>query len=215
MLPQLYVQVFITHSISNPLNRVKRTGVPMKYQTSDFRNGLKVEIDGQPYIMVYFQFVKPGKGTAFTRTKLKNMISGNVLERTYRTGETLDAAPVEDKNMMYMYDEGEFSVFMDNETFETVNIPTVSIEDERPFLTENLEVDVLFYKERPVNIDLPNFIEDEITYTEPAVKGNTATNATKPATLACGATIQVPLFIEQGERIKVDTRTKAYSSRVR
>ena len=187
----------------------------MKYQTSDFRNGLKVEIDGQPYIMVYFQFVKPGKGTAFTRTKLKNMISGNVLERTYRTGETLDAAPVEDRNMMYMYDEGEFSVFMDNETFETVNIPTVSIEEERPFLTENLEVDVLFYKERPVNIDLPNFIEDEITYTEPAVKGNTATNATKPATLACGATIQVPLFIEQGERIKVETRTKAYSSRVK
>ena len=187
----------------------------MKYQTSDFRNGLKVEIDSQPYIMVYFQFVKPGKGTAFTRTKLKNMISGNVLERTYRTGETLDAAPVEDRNMMYMYDDGEFAVFMDNESFETVNIPLTSIEDERPFLTENLEVDVLFYKERPVNIDLPNFIEDEITYTEPAVKGNTATNATKPATLACGATVQVPLFIEQGERIKVDTRTKAYSSRVK
>ena len=187
----------------------------MKYQTSDFRNGLKVEIDSQPYIMVYFQFVKPGKGTAFTRTKLKNMISGNVLERTYRTGETLDAAPVEDRNMMYMYDDDEFAVFMDNESFETVNIPLASIEDERPFLTENLEVDVLFYKERPVNIDLPNFIEDEITYTEPAVKGNTATNATKPATLACGATIQVPLFIEQGERIKVDTRTKAYSSSVK
>lgn len=187
----------------------------MKYQTSDFRNGLKVEIDGQPYIMVYFQFVKPGKGTAFTRTKLKNMISGNVLERTYRTGETLDAAPVEDRNMMYMYDEGEFAVFMDNETFETVNIPLSSIEDERPFLTENIEVDVLFYKERPVNIDLPNFIEDEIEYTEPAVKGNTATNATKPAQLVCGATVQVPLFIEQGERIRVDTRTKAYSSRVK
>lgn len=187
----------------------------MKYQTSDFRNGLKVEIDSQPYIMVYFQFVKPGKGTAFTRTKLKNMISGNVLERTYRTGETLDAAPVEDRNMMYMYDEGEFAVFMDNETFETVNISLKSIEDERPFLTENIEVDVLFYKERPVNIDLPNFIEDEIEYTEPAVKGNTATNATKPATLVCGATVQVPLFIEQGERIRVDTRTKEYSSRVK
>jgi elongation factor P len=187
----------------------------MKYQTSDFRNGLKVEIDGQPYIMVYFQFVKPGKGTAFTRTKLKNMISGNVLERTYRTGETIDAAPVEDRNMMYMYDEGEFCVFMDNETFESVNIPLASIQDERPFLTENLEVDVLFYKGRPVNIDLPNFIEDEIEFTEPAVKGNTATNATKPATLVCGATVQVPLFIEQGERIKVDTRTKEYSSRVK
>lgn len=187
----------------------------MKYQTSDFRNGLKVEIDNQPYIMVYFQFVKPGKGTAFTRTKLKNMITGSVLERTYRTGETLDAAPVEDREMMYMYDEGEFAVFMDNETFETVNIDLKAIQDERPFLTENLNVQVLFYKERPVNIDLPNFIEDEISYCEPAVKGNTATNATKPATLTCGAQVNVPLFIEQGERIRVDTRTKSYVSRVK
>jgi len=187
----------------------------MKYQTSDFRNGLKVEIDGNPYIMVYFQFVKPGKGTAFTRTKLKNMISGNVLERTYRTGETLEAAPVEDKDMMFMYDEGEFAVFMDNETFETVNIELKSIKDERPFLTENLSVQVLFYKGNPVIIDLPNFIEDEIEYCEPAVKGNTATNATKPATLMCGATVQVPLFISMGERIKVDTRTKSYASRVK
>ena len=187
----------------------------MKYQTSDFRNGLKVEIDNQPYIMVYFQFVKPGKGTAFTRTKLKNMISGNVLERTYRTGETLEAAPVEDREMMYMYDEGEFAVFMDNETFETVNIELKAIKDERPFLTENLNIQVLFYKERPVNIDLPNFIEDEIDYCEPAVKGNTATNATKPATLTCGAQVNVPLFIERGERIRVDTRTKSYDSRVK
>ncbi len=187
----------------------------MKYQTSDFRNGLKVEIDNQPYIMVYFQFVKPGKGTAFTRTKLKNMITGSVLERTYRTGETLEAAPVEDREMMYMYDEGDFAVFMDNETFETVNIELKAIQDERPFLTENLNVQVLFYKERPVNIDLPNFIEDEISFCEPAVKGNTATNATKPATLTCGAQVNVPLFIEQGERIRVDTRTKSYVSRVK
>jgi len=187
----------------------------MKYQTSDFRNGLKVEIDGQPYIMVYFQFVKPGKGTAFTRTKLKNMISGNVLERTYRTGETLDAAPVEDREMMYMYDEGDFAVFMDNESFESVNVDLNAIKDERPFLTENLNVQVLFYKGNPVNIDLPNFIEDEIVFTEPAVKGNTATNATKPAELGCGAQVQVPLFVEQGERIKVDTRTKSYVSRVK
>ena len=187
----------------------------MKYQTSDFRNGLKVEIDGNPYTMVYFQFVKPGKGTAFTRTKLKNMISGNILERTYRTGESLEAAPVEDKDMMFMYDEGDFAVFMDNETFETVNIELKSIKDERPFLTENLNVQVLFYKGNPVIIDLPNFIEDEITYCEPAVKGNTATNATKPATLECGATVNVPLFVEMGERIRVDTRTKSYVSRVK
>lgn len=187
----------------------------MKYQTSDFRNGLKVEIDNQPYIMVYFQFVKPGKGTAFTRTKMKNMITGNVLERTYRTGETLDAADVEEKNMMYMYDQDGSATFMDNETFETVGVSLASIEEERPFLTENLEVQVLFYKGSPVNISLPNFIEDEITFCEPAVKGNTANGATKMATLGCGASVQVPLFVEQGEKIKVDTRTKEYVSRVK
>ncbi len=187
----------------------------MKYQTSDFRNGLKVEIDNNPYIMVYFQFVKPGKGTAFTRTKLKHMITGNVLERTFRTGETLQAADVEENNMVYLYDEGDMAVFMDNDTFDMVNIMISAIEDQKDFLTENLEVDVLFYKNRPVNISLPNFIEDEITFCEPGVKGNTTTNATKPATLGCGATIYVPLFVEQGERIKVDTRTKSYVSRVR
>jgi elongation factor P len=186
----------------------------MNYQTSDFRNGLKVEIDGQPYIVVYFQFVKPGKGTAFTRSKLKNMITGNVLERTYRTGETLKAADVEDRNMMYMYDEDDMAVFMDNETFEQIHITLDSIEDERPYLTENLEVDVLFFRERPVTIALPNFIEAEITYCEPGVKGNTATGANKPATLSCGATVNVPLFVEQNEWIKVDTRTKEYVSRV-
>ena len=186
----------------------------MIYQTSDFRNGLKVEIDGYPYIVVYFQFVKPGKGTAFTRTKLKNMITGNVLERTYRTGETLQAADVEDRNMMYMYDEDDMAIFMDNETFEQIHIPLDIIKDEQMFLTENLEVEVLFFKDRPVSIDLPNFIEAEIVFCEPGVKGNTATGANKPATLSCGATVNVPLFVEQNEWIKVDTRTKEYVSRV-
>ena len=185
----------------------------MKYQTSDFRNGLKVEIDNQPYVMVYFLFVKPGKGTAFTRTRLKNMITGNVIERTFRTGETLDAADVEDASMVYLYDEGEFSVFMNNETFETVEIVTENISEERLFLIENLEVTVLFYNSRPVSIELPKFIEAEIVYCEPGVKGNTATGATKPATLSCGAQVNVPLFIEQNEVIRVDTRTKEYVSR--
>lgn len=187
----------------------------MKYQTSDFRNGLKIEIDNHPYTVVYFQFVKPGKGTAFTRTKLKHMITGNTLERTFRSGETFIAADVEEKSMLYMYDDGDMAVFMDNETYETVNIMIAAIKDEKDFLTENLEVDVLYYRGRPVNITLPNFIEDEIVYCEPGVKGNTSTNATKPATLQCGATINVPLFVEQGERIRVDTRTKSYDSRAK
>ena len=185
------------------------------YQTSDFRNGLKVEIEGNPYVMVYFQFVKPGKGTAFTRTKLKHMVSGNVLERTYRTGETLQAADVEEESMQYLYSDGEFYHFMNEETYEQVAIPAKAIEDQSDFLVENDVVDVLYYKGSPLNITLPNFIESEITYCEPGVKGNTATGATKPATITPGATVQVPLFVERGERIKIDTRTKAYVSRVK
>ena len=186
------------------------------YQTSDFRNGLKVEIDNAPWIMVYFQFVKPGKGTAFTRTKLKNMLTGSVIERTYRTGETLKSADVEEQPMEYLYEDGEFYHFMNTENYEQVAITGDTIgKDTTQFLTENLPVQVLFYKGRPINIELPNFIEDVIDYCEPGVKGNTATGATKPATLACGATVLVPLFIEQGEKIRVDTRTKQYNSRVK
>lgn len=187
----------------------------MKYQTSDFRNGLKIELDGQPYIMTYFQFVKPGKGTAFTRTKLKNMLSGNVIERTFRTGETVEAADVEEQEMEYLYEDGEFYHFMNTETYDQVQITGETLGDDKDFLTENLQVQILFYKSRPVNMELPNFIESEITYCEPGVKGNTATGATKPATITPGATVQVPLFVERGERIKIDTRTKAYVSRVK
>lgn len=187
----------------------------MKYQTSDFRNGLKIELDNQPYIMTYFQFVKPGKGTAFTRTKLKHMITGSVIERTFRTGETVEAADVEEQEMEYLYNDGEFFHFMNTETYDQVQIPDATLGDDALFLTENLQIQVLFYKGRPVNIELPNFIESEITYCEPGVKGNTATGATKPATITPGATVQVPLFVEQGEMIKIDTRTKAYVSRVK
>ena len=187
----------------------------LQYETSAFRNGLKIELDGNPYIVTYFQFVKPGKGTAFTRTKLKNMITGAVIERTFRTGEKVDAADVEDRPMQFLYSDGEFFHFMNTETFAQVAIPADSLQDEAPFLTENIEVMVLFYQDRPVNIELPNFIEDVIEYCEPGVRGNTATGATKPATLVCGAIVQVPLFVEQGERIKVDTRTNSYVSRVK
>jgi elongation factor P len=187
----------------------------MMIDNSQFRNGLKLEIDGAPYIITYFQFVKPGKGTAFTRTKLKNMITGNVIERTYRSGEKLQLAEVEEQKMQYLYEDADFHHFMNEETFDQVAITSSTISDEAPFLTENLVVQVLFYKGNPVNIDLPNFIEDEIAYCEPGVRGNTATGATKPAELACGAKVLVPLFVEQGEHIRVDTRTKEYVSRVK
>lgn len=185
------------------------------FETSDFRNGLKVEIDGDPYSIVWFQFVKPGKGNAFTRTKLKNMLTGNVIERTYRTGEKLQAAEVEEHAMQYMYNDGETFYFMNTESYEQIGLPATSLEEESRFLTENLEINVLFFKNRPVSISLPNFIVSEIVYCEPGVRGNTATGATKPAELACGATVQVPLFVEQGEVIRVDTRTGDYVCRVK
>ena len=186
-----------------------------KYQTSDFRNGLKIELDGQPYLMVYFQFVKPGKGTAFTRTKLKSLLNGNVIERTFRTGETVDAADCEEVKMQYQYDEGDMFHFMSMETYEQVGIHVDVMDGSEKFLIDGIELDVMVYKGRPVGVELPNFIEAEITYCEPGVKGNTAQGATKPATIANGATVQVPLFVDQGEVIKVDTRTKEYAGRVK
>ena len=187
----------------------------MKYQTSQFRNGLKVELDGTPYNMVYFQFVKPGKGTAFTRTKLKNMLTGAVIERTFRTGETIEAADVETVEMEFLYLEGEDYHFMNMESYEQISIPKETIEDESKFLVEGLTTEILYYKGRPVNIELPNFIEAEITQCDPGVKGNTANGGSKPATISAGAVVQVPLFVEQGEWIKVDTRTQEYVSRVK
>ena len=184
-----------------------------KYDTSDFRNGLKILVDRAPYQMVYFQFVKPGKGTAFTRTKLKNMITGSVIERTYRTGEKVEAAEIEEANMQFLYEDGEFHHFMNTEDYSQVQIPSDAIESEAKFLTENLTVDILFFEGKAISVGLPNFIESKITYCEPAVRGDTATNVTKPATLETGAIVQVPLFINDGDTVKVDTRSGTYLER--
>lgn len=185
------------------------------YETSDFRNGLKIEVEGDPYTIVYFQFVKPGKGTAFTRTKLKSLLSGAVIERTFRSGETVGEPDVEEHAMQYLYANGDVYTFMNNESFEQVEIQGATLGDDVKFLMENLEVSVLFYKGRAVSVTLPNFIESKIVYCEPAVKGNTSQGATKSAKLECGADIQVPLFVNEGDMIKVDTREGgAYVSRV-
>ena len=185
------------------------------YQTSDIRNGLKVEIDGQPFVVTYFQFVKPGKGQAFTRTKLKNLLNGNVLERTFKTGETLAPADITESAHQYMYNDGEAFHFMNLETFDQIEMTPEAVADAKNFLIEEMQVDVMFYKGVPVSVGLPNFVELEITYCEPGVKGNTAQGATKPATLSTGHTVNVPLFIEQGEVLKIDTRTGDYVERVR
>ena len=184
------------------------------YETSEFRNGLKVLVDGQPFSMIYFQFVKPGKGTAFTRTKLKNLLSGNVIERTYRTGDTLEAADCEDVEMQYTWNDGETFYFQNTETFDEVPVSKQMMDGSEDFLTDDIIVNITMFNSRPVAVTLPNFIEANVTYAEPCAKGNTAPNATQNATLSTGATIQVPLFVETDEVIRVDTRTREYVSRV-
>jgi len=186
----------------------------MAVDTSQFRNGLKVEIDGEPYVMTYFQHVKPGKGGAFVRTKIKHLRTGRVLEKTFRSGERVDEAEVEDKRMQYLYQDGDQRVFMDQETYDQIPFTQEQIGDARKYLKENLAVDVMFWRGKPIHIELPAFIEAVVSQCDPGVKGDTASGATKPATIETGAVVQVPLFIKEGESIRVDTRTNAYVERV-
>lgn len=185
------------------------------YETSDIRKGLKFQMDGEPYVVVDFQFVKPGKGTAFTRTRIKNMLTGAVLERTFRTGEKLEPANIEEREMQFLYPEGDNYCFMDTTSYEQILIPSDVVGESAKLMHDNINVNVLFFNDRPVEITLPNFVELEVTHTEPGLKGDTASGATKQATLAPGAVINVPLFIEQGEVLKIDTRTGEYIERVK
>lgn len=184
------------------------------YDTSDIRKGLKIILDAQPYSVVDFQFVKPGKGQAFTRTKLKHMSTGAVLERTFKSGEKLEPADVEERSMQFIYPEGEDFVFMDQVSGDQVTIAGEQLGDSKDFLIDGLTVDVVFFKGRPIDVTLPVHVVVQITQSDPGVRGDTASNVTKPATLSTGASVQVPLFINEGEWIKVDTRTRQYMERV-
>ncbi len=186
----------------------------MAFDTSRFRNGVKIELGGDPYVITYFQHVKPGKGGAFVRTKIKNLLTGRTVERTFRSGEKVGEADVEERRMQFLYVDGENLVFMDTDTYDQIPISQENVGEARKFLKENIEVDILFWKGRPINIELPAFIEAVITKCDPGVKGDTATGGSKPATLETGAVVQVPLFIKEGETIRVDTRTGDYSERV-
>ncbi|MEE8476249.1 MAG: elongation factor P [Myxococcota bacterium] len=186
----------------------------MALDTSQFRNGLKIELDGEPFTIVYFQHVKPGKGGAFVRTKVKNLRTGRVLDRRFRSGEKVEAADIEDRKMQYLYKDGEQLVFMDSESFDQIPFTSEQVGDARKYLLENTTVDVLFWRGQPINIELPSFIEVAVSQCEPGLKGDTASGGTKPATLETGAIVQVPLFLKQGERIRVDTRTGQYVERV-
>jgi elongation factor P len=181
--------------------------------TSDIRKGLKLMQDGQPYMVVEFQFVKPGKGQAFTRTKMKNMLHGGVIERNIRSGEKLEPADVEERSLQYIYPEGDAYVFMNAQTGEQVTVQKEAVGDDAGFLIDGIEVSIIIYKGNPVSISLPPHIVVQVTETEPGARGDTATNVTKPATISTGAIVPVPLFISTGEWIKVDTRTRSYLER--
>lgn len=185
------------------------------YSTADFKKGLKIEIDGTPYVIVDFLHVKPGKGGAFVRTKLKNLLTGRVIDQTFRAGERVKRPDLMEREMQYLYREGDNFYMMDNETFDQIFLTGEQLGDARLFLKENLNVKVLFFNRQPVAVELPTFVELAVAETEPGVRGDTATGGSKPATLETGAVIQVPLFVEQGDMVKVDTRTGEYIERVK
>ena len=185
------------------------------FETSDLRKGLKIEIDGEPYVIVSAEFVKPGKGNAFTRCRIKSLIGGNSTERTWRSGEKIGKAEMEERGMEYLYEaDGEYH-FMDTETYEQYTLRGENLGELANWLTENLPVEMLFHNGKPLSIDLPNFVELQIIDTEPGVKGDTKSNATKPAKLSTGATVQVPMFLNEGEWIRIDTRTGQYVERIK
>jgi len=181
---------------------------------NDFRTGLTIELDGQPYQVVEFQHVKPGKGAAFVRAKLKNLQTGGTVEKTFRAGEKVPKAHLDRRGMQYLYNDGDGYVFMDNENYEQITITKEQIGDGIKWLLENMEIQVLLFQNRIIGIELPNFVELQVVDTEPGIKGDTATGAAKNATLETGAVIQVPLFVNAGDRVRVDTRTSQYIERV-
>ncbi len=180
----------------------------------DFRNGITLEIEGNVYQIMEFQHVKPGKGAAFVRTKLKNIINGGVVEKTFRPTEKFPAARIERVEMQYLYSDGDLFHFMNTETYDQIALNAEDIGDSLKFVKENEMVKVCSYNGNVFAVEPPLFVELEITDTEPGFKGDTATGATKPATVETGAVVYVPLFVEQGDKIKIDTRTGEYLSRV-
>lgn len=181
---------------------------------NDFKTGVTVELDGQAYAVVDFQHVKPGKGAAFVRAKLKNVKTGGVVEKTFRAGEKLAKAHLDRREMQYLYKDGDAFVCMDNENYEQMNISAESIGDRVKWLLENMNIGVLFFQGNIIGVDLPNFVELTVVDTEPGIKGDTATGATKNATLESGAVVSVPLFINTGDRLRIDTRSGQYMERV-
>ncbi len=183
--------------------------------TTDFRGGVRLLIEGEPFYIVEFQHVKPGKGGAFVRTKLKSYITGNVLDRTFRSGERFEEPNLEERDMQFLYATGDDYTFMDTETYEQLTFAKQQLGENADLLKENMIVKILIYEHRPIDVELPIFIELKVVDAEPGVRGDTASGGTKPAVVETGATIKVPLYLEVGTVIKIDTRTRAYVERVR
>ena len=183
------------------------------YSTTDFRKGLKIEIDGTPFEIIEFQHFKPGKGGAMVRTKLRNILNGRVLDNTFRSGEKVERPNLESRDMQFLYHEGEQLVFMDMTTYDQMHMDAEATDGKPNYLKDGQECRVLLYNEKPLDIEIPASLVLEVTETEPGAKGDTVSNVTKPATLETGVVIQVPIFVNIGDRVKVDTRTNGYLGR--
>jgi elongation factor P len=203
---------FRPQSSTRALSRASwRDGIMQK---TDIRKGLKIQIDGVPFAILEHQFVKPGKGQSFTRCRVKNLMTGNVIERTWKSGESVELADVETRKLSYSWDEGDSLVFMDTATGDQLHVMKDKVGDETRFISEGLTCEVMLFNGNAIGLELPPSVVLQITESEPGIKGDTASGATKPAKLSTGATVNVPLFIKEGEWVKVDTRTGDYLERV-
>jgi elongation factor P len=180
------------------------------YPTNEFKKNVKLEIDNTPFQIVDFQHVSPGKGSAFTRTKLKNLLNGNVIERTFKSGERIPAANVEIKDMQFLYKDSSGFNFMNTENYEQTIISEEQIGEQSLFMQDNMQVQVVFYNDRPITVDLPTFVELKVVKTDPAFRGDTVTGGSKPATMETGAVVQVPFHISEGDVLRIDTRDSSY-----
>lgn len=187
----------------------------MQMDIGDLRKGAKLVIDGEPWTVTDYQFVKPGKGQALYKCKIKNMVTGALIDRTYRSGEKFEKADLEENRMQYLYTDGEEYHFMNTASYEQVALMRDQVGDAAAYLYENLDVDMLFFNGRPIGLTLPNFVVLKVEQSDPGIKGDTASNTTKPATMSTGYVLQVPLFVNEGEWIKIDTRTGDYVERVK
>lgn len=187
----------------------------MAISTKNFRKNLEVEIDGEPFVIVKCKHVKPGKGVAFVKTKLRSLLSGNTFQRNFRSGDTVDRPDLETREMQYLYKEGTHYVFMDEDTYEQVRVEEDRMEDVLDYLTDNMVLEVVFYEGKAIQVHPPTFVELKVVDAPPGVRGDTAQGGTKTATLETGKSIDVPLYLEQGETIKVDTRSGEYVERVK